>query len=222
MFGARGPGRHGPAGLLAGALRDRRPSPPPPNSACSDEDERRGLRAGRLAGRGHRHRALAGRSTTPAARSGRACPRRLGFALVRPAQAATDVRTFAFISDGELEEGQVWEAAMFAAHHRLDRLTVLLDANNSQVDGPVDTHHHARADRRQVAAFGWDGQRPRRPRRRRAWSAALAEAADARAAAASWSVPDVHHATAWPACRPTRTGTSSSCRPNSPPRRSPN
>src|ERR1700733_5001871 len=50
-----------------------------------------------------------------------------------------DRRTFAFISDGELEEGQIWEAAMFAGHHRLNRLTVLLDANNSQVDGPVDT-----------------------------------------------------------------------------------
>jgi transketolase C-terminal domain/subunit len=43
------------------------------------------------------------------------------------------------VSDGELEEGQVWEAALFAAHHRLDRLVVLLDANNSQADGPVDS-----------------------------------------------------------------------------------
>jgi transketolase len=51
--------------------------------------------------------------------------------------SAEDRRTFAFLSDGELEEGQVWEAAMFAAHHRLGALTVLLDANGSQVDGPI-------------------------------------------------------------------------------------
>jgi transketolase len=46
-------------------------------------------------------------------------------------------RTFAFLSDGEMEEGQVWEAAMFAGHHRLSDLTVVLDVNGSQVDGPI-------------------------------------------------------------------------------------
>jgi transketolase len=61
-----------------------------------------------------------------------------GFAL-SDRMRGRDARTYALLSDGELEEGQVWEAAMFTAHHRLDRLTVLLDANNSQVDGPVDT-----------------------------------------------------------------------------------
>src|SRR5205823_930454 len=62
-----------------------------------------------------------------------------GFALADRLRGHPEVRTFAFLSDGELEEGQVWEAAMFAGHYRLGRLTVLLDANNSQVDGPVDT-----------------------------------------------------------------------------------
>jgi transketolase len=60
----------------------------------------------------------------------------IGFALA-DRLSAEDRRTFAFLSDGELEEGQVWEAAMFAAHHRLGGLTVLLDANGSQVDGPI-------------------------------------------------------------------------------------
>jgi transketolase len=46
-------------------------------------------------------------------------------------------RTFAFLSDGEMEEGQVWEAAMFAGHHKLKDLTVILDVNGSQVDGPI-------------------------------------------------------------------------------------
>jgi transketolase len=66
-----------------------------------------------------------------------------------------DRRTFAMISDGELEEGQVWEAAMFAAHHGLKKLTVLLDANNSQVDGPVDTITTIEPIAAKWAAFGW-------------------------------------------------------------------
>ncbi|MGH3210358.1 MAG: 1-deoxy-D-xylulose-5-phosphate synthase N-terminal domain-containing protein [Trebonia sp.] len=64
-------------------------------------------------------------------------------------------RTFALVSDGELEEGQLWEAAMFAGHHRLDRLTVLLDANNSQVDGPVDEITTIEPIKAKWEAFGW-------------------------------------------------------------------
>jgi transketolase len=60
----------------------------------------------------------------------------IGFALAAEL-AGEDRSVFAFLSDGEMEEGQVWEAAMFAAHRRLDRLVVVIDANNSQVDGPV-------------------------------------------------------------------------------------
>ena len=66
-----------------------------------------------------------------------------------------EARTFALVSDGELEEGQVWEAAMFAAHHRLAALTVLLDANNSQVDGPVDSITTIEPIAAKWAAFGW-------------------------------------------------------------------
>lgn len=66
-----------------------------------------------------------------------------------------DARTYALVSDGELEEGQVWEAAMFAAHHRLAALTVLLDANNSQVDGPVDRITTIEPVAAKWAAFGW-------------------------------------------------------------------
>jgi transketolase len=64
-------------------------------------------------------------------------------------------RTFAMVSDGALEEGQVWEAAMFAAHHALAGLTVLLDANNSQVDGPVDSITTIEPIADKWAAFGW-------------------------------------------------------------------
>jgi transketolase len=79
-----------------------------------------------------------------------------GFALSDRLQGRAGVRTFAFLSDGELEEGQVWEAAMFAGHHRLARLTVLLDANNSQVDGPVDTITTLEPITGKWRAFGWD------------------------------------------------------------------
>ncbi|HUJ05301.1 MAG TPA: 1-deoxy-D-xylulose-5-phosphate synthase N-terminal domain-containing protein [Streptosporangiaceae bacterium] len=66
-----------------------------------------------------------------------------------------DARTFALVSDGELEEGQLWEAAMFAAHHGLGALTVLVDANNSQVDGPVDTVTTIEPVAAKWASFGW-------------------------------------------------------------------
>jgi transketolase len=67
--------------------------------------------------------------------------------------------TYALVSDGELQEGQVWEAAMFAAHHRLDRLVVLLDCNNSQVDGSVDSVTTVEPVIAKWAAFGWDAHR---------------------------------------------------------------
>jgi transketolase len=68
---------------------------------------------------------------------------------------ARDGRTFAFLSDGEMEEGQVWEAAMFAAHHRLHRLIAVCDCNNSQVDGPVDTVTTLEPIADRWRAFGW-------------------------------------------------------------------
>ena len=78
----------------------------------------------------------------------------LGFALADRFRGS-DARIFTMVSDGELEEGQVWEAALFAAHHRLDRLTVLLDANNSQVDGPVDSITTLEPIAAKWSAFGW-------------------------------------------------------------------
>jgi transketolase len=78
----------------------------------------------------------------------------IGFALA--AQLADEDRdVFAFLSDGEMEEGQVWEAAMFAAHRRLDRLVVVIDANNSQVDGPVTSVTTIEPLPEKWRAFGW-------------------------------------------------------------------
>ena len=47
-------------------------------------------------------------------------------------------RVYALLGDGELQEGEVWEAAMFAAHYKLDNLCVMADLNGLQIDGPVD------------------------------------------------------------------------------------
>ena len=46
-------------------------------------------------------------------------------------------RIYALLGDGELEEGMVWEAAMFAAHYKLDNLIAFVDFNGLQIDGPV-------------------------------------------------------------------------------------
>jgi len=46
-------------------------------------------------------------------------------------------RVYTLLGDGEIEEGQVWEAAMFAGSHQLDNLVVIIDNNNLQIDGPV-------------------------------------------------------------------------------------
>lgn len=49
-----------------------------------------------------------------------------------------DYRVYTLLGDGEIEEGQVWEASMFAGFHKLDNLVVIVDNNGLQIDGPVD------------------------------------------------------------------------------------
>lgn len=49
-----------------------------------------------------------------------------------------DFRVYTLLGDGEIQEGQVWEAAMFAGFHKLDNLCVVVDNNNLQIDGPID------------------------------------------------------------------------------------
>lgn len=49
-----------------------------------------------------------------------------------------DYRVYTLLGDGEIQEGQVWEAAMLAAHHQLDNLVVIVDNNNLQIDGSID------------------------------------------------------------------------------------
>ena len=49
-----------------------------------------------------------------------------------------DFRVYTVLGDGELQEGQVWEASMLAGHRKLDNLCVIVDNNNLQIDGPID------------------------------------------------------------------------------------
>ena len=49
-----------------------------------------------------------------------------------------DFRVYTLLGDGEIEEGQVWEAAMFAGHRKLDNLVVIVDNNNLQIDGTIE------------------------------------------------------------------------------------
>ena len=61
----------------------------------------------------------------------------VGMALSAKMDGA-DYRVYTLLGDGEIQEGQVWEAAMFAGHRKLDNLTVIVDNNNLQIDGSIE------------------------------------------------------------------------------------
>ena len=62
---------------------------------------------------------------------------------------------YALTGDGELQEGQVWEAIMYAAHNKVDNLIVTVDHNGQQIDGPVDNILSLSDLRAKWEAFGW-------------------------------------------------------------------
>ena len=64
-------------------------------------------------------------------------------------------RVYALLGDGETEEGQVWEAAMFAAHYKLDNLCAVLDLNKLQIDGPIAEVMNPMPHDEKFRAFGW-------------------------------------------------------------------
>ena len=67
-----------------------------------------------------------------------------------------DYRTYTIIGDGESEEGQVWEAAMFASHYQLDNLCVILDLNGLQIDGAITEVMNPTPHDVKFAAFGFN------------------------------------------------------------------
>ena len=62
---------------------------------------------------------------------------------------------YTILGDGEIEEGQVWEAAMFAANKKLSNLTAFIDLNNLQIDGTIDEVNSAKPVDKKFEAFGW-------------------------------------------------------------------
>jgi transketolase len=62
---------------------------------------------------------------------------------------------FSLHGDGELQEGQIWEAAMFAAHHKIDNLISTIDYNGKQIDGPVDEIISLGNLKNKWESFGW-------------------------------------------------------------------
>ncbi|MDH5400478.1 MAG: transketolase, partial [Cyclobacteriaceae bacterium] len=62
---------------------------------------------------------------------------------------------YVLMGDGELQEGQVWEAAMFAAHNKVDNLIVSVDYNGQQIDGPVNEVLSLKDLRAKWESFGW-------------------------------------------------------------------
>jgi transketolase len=64
-------------------------------------------------------------------------------------------RVYALLGDGELQEGQVWEALMFGAHYSLDNLCIIIDNNNLQIDGAITDVMNPYPIREKLEAFGY-------------------------------------------------------------------
>ncbi len=67
-----------------------------------------------------------------------------------------DYRVYTILGDGEIEEGMVWEAAMFASHYKLDNLVAVIDYNGLQIDGALSEVCSPEPIPEKFAAFGWE------------------------------------------------------------------
>ncbi|QDH80054.1 transketolase [Echinicola soli] len=63
---------------------------------------------------------------------------------------------YALMGDGEQQEGQIWEAAMYAPHHKVDNLIATIDFNGQQIDGPTDAVMNLKDLKAKWEAFGWE------------------------------------------------------------------
>ncbi|MDI9357839.1 MAG: transketolase [Phycisphaerales bacterium] len=66
-----------------------------------------------------------------------------------------DKLVYCLTGDGELQEGQIWEGLMFASHHQVDNLIMLIDHNGQQIDGPTKTVMNLANCKDKLLAFGW-------------------------------------------------------------------
>ncbi len=78
-----------------------------------------------------------------------------GAALTKKLNKGTKL-VYSLHGDGELDEGQIWEAAMFAAHHKIDNLISMIDYNQKQIDGPTDKVMNLGNLKAKWEAFGWE------------------------------------------------------------------
>lgn len=67
-----------------------------------------------------------------------------------------DIHVYTLLGDGEIEEGEVWEAFMFAAHYKLDNLCVIIDLNGLQIDGPTEKIMNSAPMDAKMEAFGFN------------------------------------------------------------------
>ncbi len=79
----------------------------------------------------------------------------IGAALTKKLNKETNV-VYSLHGDGELQEGQIWEATMFAAHHKVDNLISTIDWNGQQIDGPTKKVMNLGDLAAKFAAFGWE------------------------------------------------------------------
>ncbi len=78
----------------------------------------------------------------------------IGAALTKKMNGENNL-VFSLHGDGELDEGQIWEAVLFAAHHKVDNLISTIDWNGQQIDGPTDKVMSLGNIRQKFDAFGW-------------------------------------------------------------------
>ena len=78
-----------------------------------------------------------------------------GMALGAKVKGLDQVRVYAVMGDGEIEEGECWEAFMFASHYKLDNLCVFLDLNHLQIDGPIEKVMNSAPQDKKLEAFGF-------------------------------------------------------------------
>ena len=78
----------------------------------------------------------------------------VGSALVKKLNKEDNV-VYVLMGDGELQEGQIWEAMMYAAHNRVDNLIATIDFNGQQIDGPVDEINSLLNLKDKLKSFGW-------------------------------------------------------------------
>ena len=79
----------------------------------------------------------------------------IGAALTKKLNGEDSI-VYSLHGDGELNEGQIWEAAMFAPHHQVDNLICTIDANGRQIDGDTDDVMNLLDVGKKFEAFGWD------------------------------------------------------------------